>query len=254
VSLGLLITFIFAFHSNAQTATYHLHKEASSSSGLFQLKTAGPDGTSLAVQSANLKNLAVGRQDADLLLDLGPVAGELMVRPGSRLVAEVLRELTDVNEWREIIVSAGAFPSDLSAYPPWMLGEPVRNDATLYDQLRERRRVPRQPIFGDYAVANPVLVTGLPYRAAPQLRYTVAGKWLVLKGGINDPRGHDQFYEVCEAIAAHPEFVGAELGRADFRIANSRSHSPGNASTWREIGTTHHLDYVVQRITTLGEP
>src|SRR5712691_12186618 len=46
--------------ANAQTATYHLHKEASSTSGLFQLKTAGPDGTSLAVQSANLKNLAVG--------------------------------------------------------------------------------------------------------------------------------------------------------------------------------------------------
>jgi YD repeat-containing protein len=60
VSLGLLITFIFAFYANAQTATYHLHKEASSTSGLFQLKTAGPDGTTLAVQSANLKNLAVG--------------------------------------------------------------------------------------------------------------------------------------------------------------------------------------------------
>jgi hypothetical protein len=60
VSLGLLITFIFAFYANAQTATYHLHKEASSSSGLFQLKTAGPDGTALAVQSANLKNLAAG--------------------------------------------------------------------------------------------------------------------------------------------------------------------------------------------------
>jgi YD repeat-containing protein len=60
VSLGLLITFIFAFYANAQTATYHLHKEASSSSGLFQLKSEGPDGTALAVQSANLKNLAVG--------------------------------------------------------------------------------------------------------------------------------------------------------------------------------------------------
>src|SRR6266542_1941154 len=60
VSLGLLITFIFAFYANAQTATYHLHKEASATSGLFQLKTAGPDGTSLSVPSQNLKNLAVG--------------------------------------------------------------------------------------------------------------------------------------------------------------------------------------------------
>lgn len=58
--LWLLITFALAQCVNAQTATYHLHKEASSTTGLFQLKTAGPDGTSLAVQSANLKNQAVG--------------------------------------------------------------------------------------------------------------------------------------------------------------------------------------------------
>ncbi len=45
---------------SAQTATYHLHKEASSTSGLNQLKTAGPDGTTSAVTSAQLKNLATG--------------------------------------------------------------------------------------------------------------------------------------------------------------------------------------------------
>jgi len=52
--LGLAIT------GHSQSATYHLHKEASTTANLFQLKTAGPDGTSLAVQSANLKNAAAG--------------------------------------------------------------------------------------------------------------------------------------------------------------------------------------------------
>ena len=41
--------------ANAQ-AVYHLHKEASSTSGLFQLITAVPDGTSLAIQSIDLEN------------------------------------------------------------------------------------------------------------------------------------------------------------------------------------------------------
>jgi hypothetical protein len=86
------------------------------------------------------------------------------------------------------------------------------------------------------------------------LRCTAADKWLVLKAALNDRRGHTQFYGVCEAIASHPGFVGAALGRADARIAHPRSNGPGDASTWREIGTTHHLDYLVQRITTLGEP
>jgi hypothetical protein len=47
---------------NATTATYHLHKEASTTTGLFQLKTAGPDGTSLAVQGADLKSQAAGEK------------------------------------------------------------------------------------------------------------------------------------------------------------------------------------------------
>lgn len=193
------------------------------------------------------------RRDVDLILDLGAVNGDLSVRAGARLVADALRGLSAVDEWRNVIVTGGAFPPDLSAFEPWTFGEAPRYDATLYDYLRQRRRLPRIPTFGDYAVTHPVL-SGLAYRSAPQLRYCVADRWLVLKGRLNDPRGHEQFFEVCQRIAAHPNFVGAALGNADARIANPRSKGPGNASTWREVGTTHHLDFVVRRITTLGEP
>ena len=200
-----------------------------------------------------LNALHVERQDVDLILDLGAVNGDLSVRAGARLLADALRGLSAVDEWRNVIITGGAFPSDLSAFEPWTLGEAPRYDATLYDYLLQRRRLPRIPTFGDYAVTHPVL-SGLPYRASPQLRYCVADRWLVLKGRLNDPRGHEQFFEICERIAAHPEFVGAALGNADARIANPRSMGPGNAATWREVGTTHHLDFVVRRITTLGEP
>lgn len=207
-----------------------------------------------AALTDSLQILGVDRQHVDLVLDVGPVIGEVMMRLGARLAADVLRELTEVESFRQIIVTAGAFPADLTDYQPWTIGEPARYDAALYDHLLQRRRLPRSPTYGDYAVTNPILVTGLPYRAAPQLRYTVADRWLVLKGGRNDRRGNTQFYDVCERIAEHPDFVGATLGNADARIAASRRHGPGNASTWREISTTHHLDYVVGRITTLGEP
>lgn len=201
-----------------------------------------------------LNTLHVDRRDVDLILDLGAVNGDLSVRAGARLVADALRGLSAVDEWRNVIFAGGAFPSDLSAYEAWTLGEAPRYDATLYDYLRQRRRLPRIPTFGDYAVTHPTLVAGLPYRSAPQLRYCVADRWLVLKGRLNDPRGHEQFFEVCERIATHPDFVGAALGNADARIASPRSKGPGNAATWREVGTTHHLDFVVRRITTLGEP
>jgi len=198
--------------------------------------------------------LSTERRDIDLILDLGAVNGDLSVRAGARLVADALRGLTAMDEWRNVIITVGAFPSDLSAFEPWTLGEAPRYDATLYDHLRQRRRLPRIPTFGDYAVTHPALIAGTPYRASPQLRYCVADRWLVLKGRRNDPVANEQFYEVCERIASHPDFVGAALGNADARIANPRSSGPGNAATWRELSTTHHLDFVVRRITTLGEP
>jgi hypothetical protein len=44
------------------SGTYHLHKEASTTAGLFQLKTVGPDGTALAVKTVELKNQATGEK------------------------------------------------------------------------------------------------------------------------------------------------------------------------------------------------
>lgn len=57
---SLLFIILSPVLATAQTATYHLHKEASSTLGLFQLKTAGPDAASFAIQSADLKNLGAG--------------------------------------------------------------------------------------------------------------------------------------------------------------------------------------------------
>ncbi|HXQ37687.1 MAG TPA: Ig-like domain-containing protein, partial [Anaerolineales bacterium] len=44
----------------AQTATYHFHKDASTTSGAFQLLTAAPNATAFAINSQNLKNVAPG--------------------------------------------------------------------------------------------------------------------------------------------------------------------------------------------------
>jgi hypothetical protein len=204
--------------------------------------------------SALLAKLGVSRGDVDLVFDLGVADGDPAVRVLSHLAADALRGLTAIEEWRQVVVAAGAFPADLSTVGPWTIGEPIRYDAALYDRLRQRKRIDRVPVFGDYAIAHPLLANGPAFPPAPQLRYTVADRWLTLKGSRNDPRGHEQFYEICATIARHPEFVGPALGRADARIADPTRHGPGNGSTWRQIGTTHHLDYVVQRLTSLGEP
>jgi hypothetical protein len=201
-----------------------------------------------------VSDLGVGYAESDLILDLAVLQGDLAVRAGARMVLDVLRGLSDVDGWRRVIVNSGSFPVDLSVVVPWVFSEFQRYDAALWDALRSRRRLPRVPLYGDYAVTYPLWTSGPPFAPAPQLRYALGDRWLVLKGRKNDPRGNEQFYDVCDAIAGHAEFSGAALGYADARIANPRGLGPGNGATWREVGTAHHLDLVVQRITTLDEP
>lgn len=191
----------------------------------------------------------------DLVIDLGVVSGSAAMLGGARLVISLLRDLVEVNHFRSVTVAAGAFPVDLSNVAPWTLGELSRDDAALYTRVL-RRPLARRIDYGDYAIAHPLFAIGVPFSPPPQLRYTVADRWLILKGRRNDPRGNSQFYEVCAAIAKHPDFVGVDLGPADKRIAEGMAggYGPGNATTWRSIGTMHHVDLVVARLTTLGEP
>src|SRR6185503_3542607 len=60
LSLSLFFCLSMAVAAHAQSVTYRLHREASSTANLFQLKTANPDAAILAVQSANLKSVATG--------------------------------------------------------------------------------------------------------------------------------------------------------------------------------------------------
>lgn len=195
----------------------------------------------------------ITRADVDLIFDIGPVDGDVAVRGGARMVIALIRDLPSIHDWRSITVTSGAFPIDLSQFTANVIGERPRYDAQLFDRVRTRR-IPRQPGYGDYAVAHPSFAVGGAYPPPPQLRYTVSDRWLVLKGRRTDPTGHAQFHRICHIIASHPEFAGVPVGTADQRIADGSPQGPGNGTTWRMIGTTHHLDFVTLRLTSLGEP
>jgi Beta protein len=203
---------------------------------------------------ARLTSAGLHRGEADLLLDAGPIDGEVAALGVSRLMTALLKSLDKVHEWRSVTVVSGAFPNNLGMHPAWVVGEYARYDADVWAHVMNRRRLPRAPDFGDYAIAHPVLPVGNVGTPAPQLRYTASDRWLTIRAKKNDPRGYAQIFEICERIAEHPDFAGAALGWADSWIENKGNGRTGNATTWRQVGTTHHLDFVTRRLATLGEP
>ncbi len=88
--LGLLLSLITCAVAQAQTATYRLHRETSTTQNHFQLKTDNPDAASFSVQSANLKNVANGEKiiaEFDTQSNVPNVAGTLTA--GSTISVEV---------------------------------------------------------------------------------------------------------------------------------------------------------------------
>lgn len=194
-----------------------------------------------------IEAVGVPLRKVDLVVDLGLIDTQAAVSRVSRLADDLLAGLSQITGFRTVVVASGAFPPDLRDVTPWNVTEKDRHDAAMWEGLREREPA-RMPVFGDYAIAHPRMIPPSSGWPSPQLRYTVAGRWLVLRGTRNDLRSSAQFYDICEQICRHPEFSGADLGEADHRIANPGLHGPGNATTWRSIGTAHHADFVISRL------
>ena len=110
----------------------------------------------------------------------------------------------------------------------------------------------RIPIFGDYAINHPELlqIDMRKVKPAATLRYTIKDHWLILKGKNVRDNGFDQYRKHCEYIANSKYFYGERFSYGDYYIAQCAkgSESTGNLSTWRKVGTNHHLKVVSQEI------
>ncbi len=62
VAAGVVAALLLDASNALSQTTYHLHNDASSTAGLSQLKTAGPDQAAVALQTANLRSTANGEK------------------------------------------------------------------------------------------------------------------------------------------------------------------------------------------------
>lgn len=74
--------------------------------------------------------------------------------------------------------------------------------------------------------------------------------WLVIKGRNVRQYGFEQYFELCGALVNRNEYSGAGFSWADDYIAKcaGRESGPGNATTWRKVGTNHHLTLVARQL------
>lgn len=196
-----------------------------------------------------LTDLMVSVEDVIIIVDLGaPNFEPLPVF--ADLIKSIYLDLPFLEDWSEIVILGTSFPPSMVEVSMG-LNRLQRHEWILYELLIEKLQQQgiRIPIYGDYTINHPDLLQ-LDMRImkpSASLRYTIDKEWLIVKGkNVRDHR-YDQYQDICRQVVESPFFCGAEFSAGDKYIEDCANGvaSTGNLTTWREVGTNHHIQRIV---------
>lgn len=207
-----------------------------------------------AALNAACKLFGLPKNQIDLVLDLGAV-GSATAGTVAQMHRANIDLLPDTGKWRTLTVAASAFPLSLMPLQRDHWNVQQRKDWRGWSQIvTGAKRPARLPAFGDYAIAHPELPPEGQATILAQLRYATPDSWLIWKGRNAIQQGYDQFLQICANLVNRSEFRGSRFSWGDSEIAKKAANGgspPGNAQTWRQIGTSHHLETVLEQIANL---
>jgi len=203
-----------------------------------------------------LENYGLNFSKCDLILDLEAINFD-PIDLFSNLLTKVIKSKSKLNQWLSFVILGTSFPQNLAGVPQGISFLP-RNEWLFYKTLIKNLKLnhTRIPYFGDYTINHPEILTIDPRFLKPKanIRYTIPDKWLISRGlNVRDYK-FEQFRELCESIVKSKYFYGEEFSFGDDYIYNCAQGkgTTGNLSTWRQVGTNHHIEMVVQDLSSLA--
>jgi hypothetical protein len=204
---------------------------------------------------AILEQVSASVANTDLIFDLRSIIAPQQIDVDS--VMERVESIPRLRQWRSFTLAATSFPENLAGLPPAESSMLERTEWRLWADLRRRsRELSRRPTFGDYAISHPEPSEVDPriMKASASIRYTADQSWLVLKGRSLKKNGFDQFNDVCRDLVDRTEYCGSNFSWGDKYICDCADgiDGPGNLTTWRKVGTSHHLVFAVRQLANLS--
>lgn len=203
---------------------------------------------------ALLEKNGLGVSECDLVIDLGapnfkPIEGF------AKLIEVIVQKLPYLSKWRTFTIIGTSFPQSMAEVSQG-LTTIQRFEWLLYKNLINRLnkvRV-RLPTFGDYGINHPDVqpMDMRILKPSATIRYTIDDAWLIVKGPNVREHGYSQYRYHCKAVIASSCFLGSGFSKGDEYIASCASGTAktGNLTTWRMVGTNHHLEKVARDISS----
>jgi hypothetical protein len=201
-----------------------------------------------------LEMLNLPEEKVHLLMDFRDISEETLPDI-TEISARFLSNLPEHGSWKTLALVCSAFPENLKDVQPRSTARLPRSEWQLRKGLALlRKKIPRFPMFGDYGICHPDLPDFNPqYTPSAAIRYTTSEDWLIVKAGSIKKDTYQQFRQLCGILRNRPEYSGTQYSWGDSFIndcADFNTTGPGNLTTWRQVGTNHHITFVSNQISS----
>lgn len=200
-----------------------------------------------------LRSLGCIAEDCVIFLDF--TGAVLDPELATDVVSGAIAGLAEIAPWGRIVFQASNYPKSNPAEAGGQVEVP-RHEWTLFHAAARESQIPVERLgYSDFAAdcGHIAFKAGKGGRPIPHVRYTSSASTLVLrapKEGSQDEGMRDVF----RRLLSSGRFAGPGHSYADRRMwdaAEGRA-STGNASTWREWNTAHHLTQVMRDLGRLA--
>lgn len=202
-----------------------------------------------------IESLETKKNKIFIILDFQDI-GNRTQKSHARTVLSYIDEFPYWDKWKEVIITGTSFPESLQGFEKGITALPRVNWLAWIiacEKLMERDM--RKPIFSDYGICGVFPPpTYQPYMVmSANIRYTADDNWLIFRGHSVKKEGFEQFHYLCEKITEHDAYKGERFSSGDKHIAKCAKMEcgPGNATTWRTVGTSHHIALVLEQLANL---
>ncbi|NQV34584.1 MAG: hypothetical protein HQ515_17960 [Phycisphaeraceae bacterium] len=166
-------------------------------------------------------------------------------------IQAIVKRLPSLEKWRSFTLIGTSFPETMGGIKIGAEAVP-RYEWRLYKLLVAgfKREGLRLPTFGDYAISHPrVLVLDMRVvKPSATIRYTIDDGWYIVKGKNVRDHGFEQYRSLSEKVLVSPHYCDSGYSWGDEYImkCNNGSGKTGNLMVWRQVGTNHHVEKVIQ--------
>jgi hypothetical protein len=199
-----------------------------------------------------LKVFGVTINHIHFILDLG-APNFLPIEGFARLLKKIISNLPYLNEWKTFVILSTSFPESMAIVKKGNNTLP-RYEWLLYKNIISKflDEETRLPTFGDYTISHPkVLEIDMRIvKPAATIRYTIEDEWLIIKGENVREYGFKQYHDLSRNLSTSKYYSGSTFSFGDeyIQLCADKKVKTGSLTTWREIGTNHHITMLTKDI------